>query len=654
MEKTSSIKIEISRLRRIAIMSTLVLSTILASLDSSFVPIAFPDMIDDLDTSTAMVVWVALGYLIAATGPMLFLSRIGMAYGQVWMFQLGTIVYAFAMIACTWAPDINTLIILRCIQGLGMAMFLPCTFSLATQVYENRERGKALGIMQSANAFGFIAGPVFAGFLLDAYDWRAIFGARIPVAVFCIAVALIAFGKTFPKPPKPSKNTNFDLLGALYLTIGFFGLLFGFNRLPVEDNHLEPSAWIIFFSGVIFFWLFIQQERRTENPIIALDLFSNSIGFTKASIAFAAVFASFPVYLFVMPILLITGMEISTWDVGLILCSSALTTALISPYAGKMSDKIGAEPLCLIGTLLIAFSYLTMLGIDLETSIWFLLIPMIGLGLGTGFFFSPNNSLILSNVPAEQAAVASGMIGTLRQAGYAIGFAVIASMVTSVQDIYESSVSQFSLSHEALSESYEISTFFEDGGINSPEMLLTIFHMTVIACTAMLLIAIINSIPRFKPKILAVTASLLFCILSGALGIITFASLSDVKSYLSMDYTNTKRIWEPTEVSAFGKKSRIFNIPPRIPPQDALVAFTQNCEVCHGEGGIGIEGEGLNLKNSIFVSQRTDEELNLFLTQGRMENDKDNTTGLMMPPFDYISEDERLLTIQYMRTIQSP
>ena len=118
--------------RRLAVMTALVVATVLASLDSSFVPIAFPDMIDDLDTSTGVVVWVALGYLIAATGPMLFLARLGDGWGYSRLFRTGTALYAVAMAASAWAPDVATLIAIRLAQGLGMAFFLPATFAIAT------------------------------------------------------------------------------------------------------------------------------------------------------------------------------------------------------------------------------------------------------------------------------------------------------------------------------------------------------------------------------------------------------------------------------------------------------------------------------------------------------------------------------------------
>ena len=120
---------------RASLMSGLVIATVMGSLDSSFVPLTFQDLIVKLDTSTSVVVWVALGYLIAATGPMLFFARVGDRSSHARLFRIGTLVYGAAMTACGLAPDVAWLIALRCVQGLGMALFLPATFALAARAY---------------------------------------------------------------------------------------------------------------------------------------------------------------------------------------------------------------------------------------------------------------------------------------------------------------------------------------------------------------------------------------------------------------------------------------------------------------------------------------------------------------------------------------
>jgi MFS family permease len=321
------------------IMFVLVLATVLARLDSSFIPLAFTDMIEDLDSDTAEIVWVALGYLIAATGPMLLAARLADAWGHVRLFQAGTVLYSLAMIACAFAPDVPTLIVLRLVQGLGMALFLPTTFAIATRIYGAERRGRALGVLQAANAAGFILGPIFAGWLLDAYDWRATFASRIPLAVLTIVLALGVLD--FRRPMAvPGATRRFDVAGAGYLTLALFGLLFGCNRLPVEDNHRDPWAWAVFAAGWLFLALFLRRQRRVAEPLVDLGLFRGNPAFTRAAVAFTAMYASLPLTLFVLPIVLLSGLEIRAWDVGFIMAVSALVTTVASPWAGCPARSI--------------------------------------------------------------------------------------------------------------------------------------------------------------------------------------------------------------------------------------------------------------------------------------------------------------------------
>ncbi len=643
----------LSGARRITLMLTLVVSTVLASLDSSFVPIAFADMIEDLDTNTATVVWVALGYLIAATGPMLFFSRLGEAIGQVRLFQIGTFIYAVAMSACAYAPNIEWLIVLRIIQGFGMAMFLPSTFAIAGQIYPQAQRGRALGILQSANAAGFLFGPIFAGFLLDAFDWRAIFSSRIPFALVAIVIALTAFGKKGALIPL-KKREHYDVTGAVFLTVAFFGILYGLNRLPVEDNHLEGLVWVITIIGIAFFILFLQQERLNKDPLVDLVLFQKNQAFTKSSIAFAALFASFPVQLFIWPLLLLSGMEIPAWEVGLIMCVPAVATTVISPVAGRLADNVGAEVLCFIGTSVCALGYLTMLFVEIDSGYLVLLVPMVLIGVGTGLFFSPNNSLLMGSVPPERAGMASGLIGTLRQSGYAIGFAVIASLFTAVQDGYEKNLTSYAVEILDEAPASQVSLLFDGGGIWSPEILLYIFHITVIICTAVLLLTLINSVPKLKMGGVRHLGAAAVMLLVAVFGSLLYVNSSELTPGTATGNLASSNVTE-TYVAPFGWASRKVDVQtPQVVQVDQVsgdVVYLDNCSFCHGQTGEGIEGLGLALVSSAFIAGLDDEALKDFIVNGRMDDDPANVTGEIMPPIDYLESNEYTALIEYMRQI---
>lgn len=656
-EGTSGVAIsdEIVGFRRFSIMAALIMSTILAAVDSSFVPIAFADMIDKLDTSTSSVVWVALGYLIAATGPQLFMSRLGEVVGQVRLFQIGTVVFSVAMGACAFAPDITTLVILRTIQGFGMAMFMPFTFAIAQQVYPSAQRGTALGILQTANAFGFVLGPVFAGWLLDAFDWRAIFSSRIPLGIIAVVIVLTAFGSRKSLIPI-KKRSYYDFWGAAILTFGFLGLLYGLNRLPVEDNHLEWTVWAIFLAGIALFYVFVRHERQSPDPLVNMDLFIKYPEFTKASVAITAMFASFPVQLFIFPLLLITGLEVSAWDTGLIMCVAAAVTAVVSVKAGKLGDQYGAANLCLAGTSLVIISYLMMLFIGIDSSYAIMIASMAVFGLGTGLFFAPNFSLILGSVPREQSSVAQGMIGTLRLSGYAIGFALIASLFTAVQDSYEASLSRFAVGVLPSGIANQVATLYEGGGIWAQEIIVYVFQITIIICSAILLLTLINTVPKLRMNgrrlLLAIGCTTAIGFSATYLYISAFELAND--DLASGETSRSK--WRSYEtVAPFGMASRSVETQERnLSDVDGGVVYVDYCASCHGDNARGLDEQGVDLVRSLFVARENDLALGEFLKVGRAENSPDSVTGELMPEFDYLEPEELTAVIDYLRDINRP
>ena len=638
----------ISKSRRFWVISGLLLSSVMASLDSSFVPIAFSDLIDDLDTSTSHVVWVALGYLIAATGPMLFMARVADRIGRATMFGIGTLVYAIAMAGCGFAESVSVLIAMRVVQGFGMAMFLPTTFTLATEVYPPEERGKALGIMASGNAFGFLLGPIFAGWLLDAYDWHALFLSRIPIGIIAVGLGFTIFGKNIGR--EKLERNHYDIVGAILLTLSLFGLLFGLNRLPVEDNHLDFFVWAIFLMGIVLFPVFIKHEQRSPDPIIDIDLFKNNKSFTRAGMAYSIMFASFPAELFVLPMFLIVGLEIRPWDVGFLMAVGAVVTFIISPQAGKLADKFGAERLCTVGTILAIIGYLLMMLVPLEGSIWILYIAMAVFGVGTGLFFSPNNSIIMSSVPPERASMASGLIGTFRQTGYALGFAIIASMVTAFQDRFEENWAGAAVENLQESSAIEISNFFHLGSVWSPEVLLYIFKMSVILCASILLITLFFSLPNIKFSRFTNMATIGFILFVGigSMTLLGNTSILKMKPSLIFSSPDSKKIKKP---QAFYMESKLpVDIEKRFALQGGKDLFMSNCAVCHGEQLEGLEYLGVKLTENEYVNGHSVNELADHIKRGRPLADPTNRTGIIMPGFPQFSQNELNLLAAFLKS----
>lgn len=621
-------------------MAVLLLATAMASLDSSFIPLAFPDMIDDLDSSTNEIVWVALGYLIAATGPMLLAARVADAFGHARLFQFGTVVYSLAMIACTWAPDVASLIALRVVQGLGMAMFLPTTFTIATRIYGAERRGRALGWLQAANALGFILGPIFAGWLLDAYDWRATFASRIPLALLIIVLTVFALGWRRPLALAGASRC-FDFAGASFLTLALFGILFGCTQLPVEYNYLDPVSWLVFAAGLLFALLFLRHERRAAEPLIDISLFTANPEFTRAAVAFAAMFASLPLTLFVLPIVLINALEMRAWDVGLVMAISALCTTLMSPVAGWASDRFRPEFMSSAGALVRGIGYLMLLGVTATSKFGALLLPLVIIGIGTGLFFSPNNALLLANAPPERAGMVSGLFGTLRQAGYALGFALIASLFAVIQNGFELHWAQVSLQRLPAAVAAQVTTVFDGGGIWSPELLLFILRVAALFCTAIVGLSLLNSLPRLRMNWRRQVAGIAGLVALAGAGTYALAVLLPGGLVVTAaERSIAQDLPAPPAVAPFGMAQRKALEPAAAADwdTDGRAVYTRYCAVCHGASRQGVVGLGVSLLDSKFVQAADAGALREFLRNGRDISDPANRSGQPMPAFGWLPE----------------
>ncbi len=636
--------------RRIAVLSALLLATVLASLDSSFVPIAFPDMIDKLDTSTSTVVWVALGYLISATGLMLLSSRLSQWIGPDRVYQIGVCIYAVGMIACGWAQDINTLIALRVIQGAGMALFLPITFTIASELYVPAERLKALSIMQAGNALGFVFGPIFAGWLLDAYDWTALFKTRIPLAVLAVLGSFLVLDRRYRS--RTSAVENWDFAGAALLTLTVFGLLFGLNRLPVEDNHRDWLVWLVTAVGLVGLYLFIKQERKSTQPLIDLTLFTESREFTRASIAFTAYFAALPVQLFVLPLVLIAGMEMTAWDTGITLAVIALVTTVVNSFAGALGKKFGAAQLATAGVIATALGYLALLPVQPTHGQLPLMPAMVLLGLGSALFFAPNNTLLLGSVPDRARVTAAGLIGVLRQSGYAAGFALIASLVTAIQDKVEEIWTAASAAYLEPKTAAGMAYLFEEGGIFSPEMLFFVMRIGVVLALLILTLCLVTSWPKLQMAARGKAVLATGAIGAAAAAIVGVAAASGIPISFGGARASAP---DPSEltVTAFGMPARaVADTAPAVADSSQGAAlFATHCAACHGADGNGLENLGVTLVGSRYTQSLDAVGLVEFLKVGRMPGQPGSIRGGVMPGFAYLQPAELEQIAAYVKAM---
>lgn len=402
-------------------MLTVSVGVILATIDGSIVNVAFPTLVQELDTSFNVIQWVALGYLLTIATLTLGVGRLGDIVGKKRIYTAGFGVFTVASALCGMAPDVGWLVGFRVVQALGAVMVLALGAAILVEAFPPQERGKALGFIGTAVSVGVITGPVVGGLLISAFTWRAIFFVNIPVGIVATFLAL----RNVPDTP-PVPGQRFDYLGAGLLSTSL--LTFSLALTLGQDlGFASPEIVALFVAAGVSIVAFVVVERRVTSPMIELGLFRNpslTVSVITGFLVFAAISSTF----FLLPFYLegVLGFEVR--EVGLLLGAAPLVLGVVAPMAGNLSDRVGIRPLTLTGLLILAVTYAAFSTLDQNTGILHYLALAVPIGLGVGIFQSPNNSAIMGSVPRAYAGVGGGILAITRLLGQISGIAVLGSI----------------------------------------------------------------------------------------------------------------------------------------------------------------------------------------------------------------------------------
>lgn len=412
----------------------------MATLDASIVNIAFPRLTKVFETDPSVVLWVSVAFLLVSVSLMLTFGRIGDMVGRKKVYVLGFALFTVGLILCSLSQSIIQLILSRVVQGVGAAMTIALSMAIVTAAFSDQERGKALGILGAVVSTGLLTGPVLGGFLLDVLDWRSIFYTRILIGIIGLVMAWI-----FLKEQKDSNvSLKFDLWGTVTL-FGSLSCLLLFFNLGGRSSFLSLPVLALASSAVVLLVLFTMLERRAAQPMVDLRLFRNRL-FAGGNISLSIMSIAMATVVFLMPFYLIDGLGHSASIAGLLMAIIPLTTFIVSPLSGWLSDKVDTRLLSTTGITLVCLALFLLRGLDIASSSADILLRLVVLGMGIGMFSSPNSSAIMGSVRRDQLGTASAMIATSRQTGMAIGMAVAGAIFTIRQFLHAAQLTYDSLS----------------------------------------------------------------------------------------------------------------------------------------------------------------------------------------------------------------
>src|SRR6185295_7676946 len=191
-------------------------------LDGTVVNVALPALSRDLHASVRGLQWILDSYLVTLSALLLFGGNAGDRYGRRRMFVAGLAGFVAASVLCGLAPSVGVLIGARALQGVAGALLVPASLSIISAVFDEDDRGKAIGAWSGLAAVSGAVGPLLGGWLIDAGSWRLIFFLNVPVAAAAVAIAL----RHTPETRDEDAGTP-DVTGAVLVSTGIALLAYG-------------------------------------------------------------------------------------------------------------------------------------------------------------------------------------------------------------------------------------------------------------------------------------------------------------------------------------------------------------------------------------------------------------------------------------------
>src|SRR4051794_14519590 len=246
-----------------------VLASFVAFLDGSVVNLALPAIGKDFGGGLALQQWVIDGYLLTLGALILVAGAISDQFGRLAVLRMGTVVFAVSSLLCALAPTGWVLVAARCLQGVGAAFLVPSSLALINSRFSGAAQARAIGTWTAWTGTAFVIGPLLGGILVDALNWRWIFGVNlVPLVVTLYLTAKLPHDEFRAEP-----DAKIDVVGALLTAVGLTGAVYAL----IEQQRLglsHPAVLTGLVLGVGCLAAFPWWERRAPNPMMPLHIFA--------------------------------------------------------------------------------------------------------------------------------------------------------------------------------------------------------------------------------------------------------------------------------------------------------------------------------------------------------------------------------------------
>jgi EmrB/QacA subfamily drug resistance transporter len=413
--------------RRWIALAFLGFSLLVISLDTTVVNLALPSISNELGSSSSGLQWIVDAYILVFASSLLTLGSIGDRIGRKKTLQIGLIAFGLFSLGGALSTSTGMLVGMRAMMGLAGAAMMPSTLSILTATFrEPKERAQAIAMWAAVFALGSGIGPLVGGYLLEHFQWEAVFYINLPI----VAIGLIG-GYFFIQDSRDEHPRKIDLVGSLLSIAGLSALVYGIIEAG-QTSWTEDRVLYSFAAAAVLIAAFAVSEWRSVEPMLPLRFFRN-MSFTGANMALTMIsFAMFGI-MFFMSQFFQTVQGYTALQAGVRLLPMAGMSFIAAVMSAKVAQRVGTKVAVGTGILTSAAGLFYLYRIaEVDTSYGMVVIGMCIISMGMGLTMSPATNSIMGSLPVNKAGVGSAMNDTTRMLGGALGVAVLGTIMNSL------------------------------------------------------------------------------------------------------------------------------------------------------------------------------------------------------------------------------
>ena len=407
--------------RRRILVAAIVASS-MGFIDGSVISIVTPAIRASLGASLADVQWVSNAYLLTLSSLLLLGGAAGDRFGLRNVFAAGIVLFVVASLASTLAGNTALLIASRAVQGLGAAFMVPGSLAIIAEAYPKDQRGGAIGTWAAASSLTTLLGPVLGGALLTWLgddSWRWVFAINLPLGA--VALALLS---GIPVQANLARKP-LDFFGAALASV---------TLLLVSWAFIDASGWFWVYLGASLAMLavFLVWEARAAAPMLPLTLFAD-LRFSGAQAVTFLIYFGLSAVLFYLPMVMIAGWRISPAEVAIAMLPFGIALTVLSPPAGKLTDRFGPGPVIATGGFLVTLCFIG-LGLTAHLhQVWFGIAPlMILFGIGMSAIAGPISIAVVGSVEDGETGTASAINNAVARIAGLVAIAAMGALALAV------------------------------------------------------------------------------------------------------------------------------------------------------------------------------------------------------------------------------